>query len=442
MAEEPFEIDGLDGYQFEELIAKIMKKNGYLNIQVQPYSNDIGKDIIMESSDGSVTIVECKHQKFVGRPVIQKLQGAMIHQRTHNPNKEVLGMLVTSGAFSNEAVQYNKEIDQKIELIDGKTLNKLCRELNLVLVNGKVQIITNTSFRNTTATDSEAFSKKNYSHIRGSSALIPKISSKCVFEPVCHIAYAVDFDTCTSIGCIDSYSRNGKIAIDGVTGHPIDNKIEDFFFSGKIYTEEKHDAPHKIPFEFTENDVEEFAVNKIIRNHSHHASYTGNNNVTYTKECVPKRRDIDLKQFLAVYLPKWTNSIQIKKQTYLQEFYANEEKKLVVVDELTRCKICGKFEKEHENISVCPDCAKIVCRDHVKIDYLDKKSPICVDDAKALKIFFENKYFATNEHLTAYKQWLNSRNIIEKIFEDKFALAGTICGALFALYLIYRLLSH
>ena len=102
----------------------------------------------MESLKGETILVECKHQQFVGRPIIQKLQGAMNYDETQNPNKEVKGIIVTSGSFSQEAIEYNKKIGQEIELIDGKKLKKLCEELKVIILNGKVQIITNKSFEN------------------------------------------------------------------------------------------------------------------------------------------------------------------------------------------------------------------------------------------------------------------------------------------------------
>jgi len=130
------------------LIAKIMKKKGYLNINVTSKSRDQGRDIIMESPKGETILVECKHQQFVGRPIIQKLQGAMNYDETQNPDKDVKGIIVTSGSFSQEAIEYNKKIGQEIELIDGKKLKNLCSELKVVILNGKVQIITDKSFEN------------------------------------------------------------------------------------------------------------------------------------------------------------------------------------------------------------------------------------------------------------------------------------------------------
>ena len=50
-------IEGLDGYQFEELIAKIMKKKGYKNIVVTPKSRDQGRDIIMQDSNRETVLI-------------------------------------------------------------------------------------------------------------------------------------------------------------------------------------------------------------------------------------------------------------------------------------------------------------------------------------------------------------------------------------------------
>src|SRR3989344_4294339 len=124
-----YNIDGLDGYKFEELVAKIMKKEGYENIINTPGSKDFGKDLIMTGKNGDLVVVECKHQNFVGRPVIQKLQGAMKHEEAKGINEKIRGMVVTSGIFSKEAINYVKEIDEPIELIDGVKLKNFCKKL-------------------------------------------------------------------------------------------------------------------------------------------------------------------------------------------------------------------------------------------------------------------------------------------------------------------------
>jgi len=405
-------LDGLDGYQFEELIAKIMKKRGYGEIEVTQKSHDVGKDIIMRGPNDEIVLVECKHQNFVGRPIIQKLQGAMNHEEGKNPGKEVKGIIVTSGSFSKEARDYKKEINQDIKLIDGKKLKNLCEELQIVILNGKIQILINKSFRNILENDSKDLTLRGYSKIYWHKEHKPFVKTELKFAPACYIKYNVNFNTYTSIGCVDSYSDSSTITLDGRTGKNLDINATNFFFSGKIETEEikEKDGVNKVPFEFTENDIEEHAINLIIDDHTHNVNYTGNNNVTYTKSCVPKRRDIDIKQFLPIYLPIWTNDINIMKMNYKQKLGVKGSSSYYIDDELKKCKICESRQNEYEEMSICPECARIICQSHVKIDYLDKKTPICTIHVKPLKLWLQRKYFSKKENLKEYKEWWESRN--------------------------------
>ena len=79
-------------------------------------------------------------------------------------------------------------------------------------------------------------------------------------------------------------------------------------------------------------------------------------------------------------------------------------------------------------MSICPECGRVVCQNHVKIDYLDKKTPICSIHAKSVKVFLQNKYFATKENSKKYREWLESRNFFQKLYEDKIAFSLSIVG--------------
>ena len=431
MENTPLMLDGLDGYQFEELIAKIMKKKGYGNIRVTQKSRDVGKDIIMEGHNDDIVLVECKHQHFVGRPIIQKLQGAMNHEEMQHPDKEIKGIIVTSGSFSQEAIDYNKQIGQEIELIDGKKLKNLCNELKIIILNGKVQIITNNSFENINEKQSKESALKGYSKIYGSQQHKANVKSDFRYNPACYIRYNVSFDTYTSVGCIDSYNHSGQIVIDGVTGKELDEHLQGFYFTSRFDTDEIQDKGNRkaVPYEFTENDIEEHAINQIIEEHTHEVSYTGNNNVSYSKNCSPKRRDIDIKEFIPIYMPLWTNEIKILKMNYNQQFYVKgEHNSLFLNNELKKCKICEIQKDEYGKMNICPECGRIVCPSHTKIDYLDKKTPICSIHAKSIKIFLQSKYFATKENSKKYREWLESRNFFQKLYEDKIAFGLSITG--------------
>jgi hypothetical protein len=153
-----------------------------------------------------------------------------------------------------------------------------------------------------------------------------------------------------------------------VSGNPIVSDLSSFFFSSRVVLDriEETKSKNKILFEFTENDIEDYAFNYLIKLHTHHVSYIGNNRVTYTKSCIPNKRDIDIQQFLPIYLPFWRNIIRVSKQNYKQEFYVNGDKQFFINDEFKICKICKRQEEEYEKMSICPECSRIVCKKRIQ----------------------------------------------------------------------------
>ena len=435
MHQECFSIDELDGYQFEDLVAKIMIKQGYRNVQVTNRSGDFGKDIIMEDSRENIFIIECKHQKNVGRPVIQKLQGAMQHEENMKPNRNVYGIIVTSGSFSKAALNYGKELQQNIELIDGINLREICKKLNIVVLNGKIQILTDDSFKNISNEESINRSLEAYSKIYGNKYHEPVLQTGVAFRPCCFFEYEVDFTTSTSVGVIDKYYRHETIAIDGITKNLLEKNLSDFYFSGSAPIE-KIDTDYifeKIPFEFTENDAEDYVVQYITDKHSHNVMYTGRNNVTYTKMCSPSRRDINILKFKPVYLPNRSNKIKILDQEYNQNFYSKGESTHYIIDDFRKCRICSEIEKNYENMSICIECAGIACKKHIKIDYWDKKTPICTVHVKPFKLWLQTRYFAFDETRGKYENYWDQKTFFQKLKEDEIALILSVAILIFIL---------
>ncbi len=225
-----FNIDKMDGYDFEDLVSRIMKKKGYKDVKVTKKSGDEGKDIIMKQPEGGIVVVECKKYKgSVGRPVIQKLQGAMEHERKRHSGDDLFGIVVTSGSFSNQAIEYSKEFKDSIELIDGKKLRDLCKNLNINVLNSGVQILTNDGFEYINNNEAVSFTIENYSKIYGNENHKPKVGTDLSFKPVYFAKVKVEFDTYTSVGCIDEYCESSEYIIDGVTKNFLSPNLKDFF---------------------------------------------------------------------------------------------------------------------------------------------------------------------------------------------------------------------
>ena len=107
-------------YEFEHSVAKIYQDLGY-KVKVTSQSNDKGKDIIMYK-DGEKYLVECKKynlKNLVNRPELQKFMAAIYEE------KAVKGFFVTTSDFTSSAYAYPNDVNNKLELLNGKDLMNL-----------------------------------------------------------------------------------------------------------------------------------------------------------------------------------------------------------------------------------------------------------------------------------------------------------------------------
>ena len=118
---------------FEDLVIDLLVKMGYGGSrsdagQSVGGSGDEGIDgIIKEDKLGldAVYIQAKRWDNAIGRPEVQKFAGALQGQRAKK------GILITTSAFTKEAVQYASNIESKIVLIDGEKLAQLMIEYNV-----------------------------------------------------------------------------------------------------------------------------------------------------------------------------------------------------------------------------------------------------------------------------------------------------------------------
>lgn len=102
---------------FEEYVSQLLKHLGYSNIELTPYVNDKGIDVIAYKDDFKY-VVQCKRYKgTVGSPDIQTFLGAMSHAQADK------GLFITTGMFSFEAEKMAAE--HPIVLINRIDLAKL-----------------------------------------------------------------------------------------------------------------------------------------------------------------------------------------------------------------------------------------------------------------------------------------------------------------------------
>jgi len=118
---------------FEKLVVELLVKMGYGGSveeagQATKYRGDEGIDGIIKEDKLGLDIIYIQAKRWesvVGRPEIQKFIGALAGQRAKK------GVFITTSYYTKEAVEYAKQMDTKIVLIDGEKLSQLMIDYNL-----------------------------------------------------------------------------------------------------------------------------------------------------------------------------------------------------------------------------------------------------------------------------------------------------------------------
>lgn len=95
----PRDVRQMDGYQFEEYVARRLASAGYVNIDVTPKSGDFGADIIAyKRFTREKVCFQCKkYSKPVGVKAIQEVIGAMAYYNCS------VGCVVSRSGFTQAA---------------------------------------------------------------------------------------------------------------------------------------------------------------------------------------------------------------------------------------------------------------------------------------------------------------------------------------------------
>lgn len=120
---------------FESIVIDLLLKMGYGGTledagQALGRSSDEGIDGIIKEDRLGFEIIYIQAKRWenpVGRPEIQKFVGALHGQHAKK------GLFITTSRFSNEAIEYVKNIDVKVILVDGEKLSELMIDYGLGL---------------------------------------------------------------------------------------------------------------------------------------------------------------------------------------------------------------------------------------------------------------------------------------------------------------------
>jgi len=120
--------------RFERVVVELLVTMGYGGAlpnagSMTKLSSDEGIDGIIKEDKLGLDMIYLQAKRWkdatVGRPEIQKFVGALAGQKAQK------GVFITTSAFSKEAQEYAKNLQQKVVLIDGEQLAELMIEYNL-----------------------------------------------------------------------------------------------------------------------------------------------------------------------------------------------------------------------------------------------------------------------------------------------------------------------
>lgn len=410
----------MDGYQFQKFVANLFKKLGFMNIKVGPPTADGGVDISMEQGTdiGNVKFtIECKHhpESIIGRPVVQKLHSAVIHSPFLNK-----GIIVTSGHFSSEAIQYAEEVG--IELIDKEKLEELAGKAGMTLqtesssliencfpISKKLQVIE--KLNKFLLIDLNGF---NQNYVR-----IEEIGLKLLSSYM--VDYCIDATFSTSVGIIHSIRDKSSIFFTGDNGEPITAIITDPLlpFQPYISNLNKEDLREfklleKRKFIKSHKEIKESARETLRRRYTQTVSYYGANNRRYKKTCVPQTKDITLLEIKRVFCPLLVMIFSISKKKYIvmgidipAEFIVLPSNFITIQEPSgiktypDGCMICSRDMGHskyvcsecgsivcHKDVFKCKTCGKVICREHTisKRKFLVLSDKYCLQCAESKAI--------------------------------------------------------
>jgi restriction system protein len=113
------DFDKMDGWEFEEYVAKLLQRNGYHHVEVTRGSRDQGVDILAEK-DGMSYAIQCKN--YAGHIPNKAVQEAYAGARFYGCDVPVV---LTNSYFYPSATELGDEIG--VELWDRDTLKRLIR---------------------------------------------------------------------------------------------------------------------------------------------------------------------------------------------------------------------------------------------------------------------------------------------------------------------------
>jgi restriction endonuclease Mrr len=442
-------LDDLSGFEFEDVMEDVFRNLGYENVRQASRTADEGRDIIMEETvdgQGRAVIVECKHTESVGRPVVQKLHSAVATYEFDGPKR---GLVATTGRFTGPATEYTEQLratddPYPIELLDGTDLRELADDIGLDLYNGRIEILCEETLRPYDPTRGPGGAVEDaFSDVENIDVTeLPDPELWINVQPTVTVRAAVDATFETGAGLIHQIREREQVVVEAARGSPelaagplaelvrsnLDQRVELDDNLPELVTEQSRQR-----FGQTETEYKDWTVERLQRKHTSTVQYTGDNNVTYTKECKPNQSEISVESITPVYVPRIRASVELGQYTYPYEYYAAGPSRYTVDDGIHRCQQCA--ESDERPYTYCENCNSINCPEHTKTERLTGE-PICTGCAVTERFFYSRKYFYDESNLETFRAEYESMPLQKKLRENPPLLAGIVGAVVLGLFVL------
>jgi restriction system protein len=344
-------LDSVDGFEFERICQRILERIHKCNVEDTVPVGDEGRDLLIHSPRGLI-VVECKHHpnSSIGRPVVQKLHSAVVSSNAKN------GILITTGTFSKAAYEYAEKLRKMgvvIDLVDRAVLADMASKAGMMIVvdGQRVPVWTyDVSDKDRIEKMIADYLDRLYvSHPMKPSQLVKIHERDIDLIPIYEVRYGINAVFETNAGIIHQETLpDGRFFVDGERGSVLKPELTKFFspLPIKLYPVNSMNEwnPNLRAFSVGTSQVKEIASSEIIRRHTrNNVGYTGRNNQSYVKTCVPNSRQFTITSIRQLYIPVNASRIQVLEKLYDLQYLEHPSGELRILnDDLRICGICGR----------------------------------------------------------------------------------------------------
>ena len=158
-------------------------------------------------------------------------------------------------------------------------------------------------------------------------------------------------------------------------------------------------------------------------------TYTGDNNVTYDRECRPSPDDISLQRVRPLYVPRVEATVELGEYDHGLSYDAAGPRRALRRDDVRRCVHC---RTGGEPFTYCENCGSISCESHTETERL-VGDPVCTGCSVTREFFYAEKHFFDGDNAATFREAYEAMPFYRKAMENPALAAGIVAAIAVAL---------